>query len=312
MVVYNNLNDVVPISGSIITMGTYDGLHRGHQEIVKQVVVHAHSKNVQSVLITYDPHPRHVLDVKSDKLSLLMNLDSKISILTELQVDTVLVIPFTEEFSWMTADSFLEDIVIRYFTPNRLIVGYDHHFGFQRKGNPEFIQSFCSKRNIEVDIVKPFSDEGVIISSSHIRKLIRSGYIRRANFALGGTYGFYATVIHGSGRGKGLTFPTANLIPAENNQLLPKNGVYLTRGVVENEQFYGMCNLGFRPTFDEDEFVMEVHYFGLDSTDLYSKEIKIEFLERIRDEQKFDSKEKLIEQLNQDKQESLLLLQKYV
>ena len=312
MVIYNNLNDVVPISGSIVTMGTYDGLHRGHQEIVKQVVVHAHSKNVQSVLITYDPHPRHVLDSKSDKLSLLMNLDSKISILTEFQVDTVLVIPFTEEFSQMTADSFLEDIVIQYFTPTRLIVGYDHHFGFQRKGNPEFIQSFCSKRNIDVDIVKPFSDEGVIISSSHIRELIQSGYIRRANFELGWIYGFYAKVIHGSGRGKELTFPTANLIPVENNQLLPKNGVYLTRGIVKDEQFYGMCNLGFRPTFDEGEFVMEVHYFGLDSTDLYSKEIKIEFLERIRDEQKFDSKEKLIEQLNQDKQESLLLMQKYI
>ena len=102
------------------------------------------------------------------------------------------------------------------------------------------------------------------------------------------------------------------MIPVEDNQLLPKNGVYLTRGSVNNEQYYGMCNLGFRPTFDEGKFVMEVHYFGLDSTDLYSKEIKIEFLERIRDEQKFDSKEKLIEQLNQDKQESLLLMQKYV
>ena len=282
MVIYRSLNDAVPISGSVVTMGTFDGLHRGHQEIVKQVVVHAKSKNIQSVLITYDPHPRHVLDTNSDKLSLL------------------------------TAKYFLEEVVIKYFHPIHVIVGYDHHFGYKRGGSPEFIQSYFSDKEIEVDIVTPFADEGVVISSSHIRELIQSGFIRRANFELGWVYRFCAKVIHGSGRGKRMSFPTANFVPVEKNQLLPKNGVYLTRGRVNEEQFYGMCNLGFRPTFDEGNFVMEVHFFDLDSVDLYSKEIRIEFLERIRDEQKFNSEKELIEQLNQDKQESLSLMQKYI
>ena len=191
-------------------------------------------------------------------------------------------------------------------------MGYDHHFGYKRGGSPEFIQSYFSDKEIEVDIVTPFADEGVVISSSHIRELIQSGFIRRANFELGWVYGFCAKVIHGSGRGKRMSFPTANFVPVEKNQLLPKNGVYLTRGRVNEEQFYGMCNLGFRPTFDEGNFVMEVHFFDLDSVDLYSKEIRIEFLERIRDEQKFNSEKELIEQLNQDKQESLSLMQKYI
>ena len=312
MVIYRSLNDAVPISGSVVTMGTFDGVHRGHQEIVKQVVVHAKSKNIQSVLITYDPHPRHVLDTSSDKLSLLMNLDAKISILEKYQVDTVLIIPFTKEFSHLTAKYFLEEVVIKYFHPIHVIVGYDHHFGYKRGGSPEFIQSYFSDKEIEVDIVTPFADEGVVISSSHIRELIQSGFIRRANFELGWVYGFCAKVIHGSGRGKRMSFPTANFVPVEKNQLLPKNGVYLTRGRVNEEQFYGMCNLGFRPTFDEGNFVMEVHFFDLDSVDLYSKEIRIEFLERIRDEQKFNSEKELIEQLNQDKQESLSLMQKYI
>ena len=311
MVIYRSLSDAVPISGSVVTMGTFDGLHRGHQEIVKQVVVNAKSKNVPSILITFDPHPRHVLDRDRDKLSLLMNLDAKISILKKYQVDTVLIIPFTKDFSQLPAKDFLEEVVINYFHPIHVIVGYDHHFGYKRGGSPEFIQSYLSDMEIQVDVVTPFTDEGVVISSSHIRELIQSGYIRRANFELGWVYGFRAKVIHGSGRGRRMTFPTANFVPIEKDQLLPENGVYLTRGRVNGNQLYGMCNLGFRPTFGESNFVMEVHFFDLDSADLYSKEITVEFLERIRDEKKFTSEKKLIEQLTRDKEHSLDLMKKY-
>ena len=240
-----------------------------------------------------------------------MNLDAKISILKKYQVDTVLIIPFTQDFSQLPAKDFLEEVVINYFHPIHVIVGYDHHFGYKRGGSPEFIQSYLSDKEIQVDVVTPFTDEGVVISSSHIRELIQSGYIRRANFELGWVYGFRAKVIHGSGRGRRMTFPTANFVPIEKDQLLPENGVYLTRGRVNGNQLYGMCNLGFRPTFGESNFVMEVHFFDLDSADLYSKEITVEFLERIRDEKKFTSEKKLIEQLTKDKEHSLDLMKKY-
>lgn len=151
----------------------------------------------------------------------------------------------------------------------------------------------------------------MIISSTHIRNLINSGFVRRASFELGWVFGFKATVVHGSGRGKELGYPTANFIPQEENQLVPANGVYFIRGRINSENLYGMCNLGIRPTFNETDFVMEVHFFDMNSNKLYGKLIEVEFLERIRDEKRFSNPEELIKQLNKDKENCISLMQKY-
>jgi len=311
MDVLTSINDIEQSGNSIVTIGSYDGLHRGHQEIIKKVVSKSQTQNVRSVVITFNPHPRHILD-EGSAMPLLMSIDKKLSLLERISVDMVLVIPFTKKFSTISPKQFMDDIVFKNFNPNHIIVGYDHHFGFNREGSPDFLEKYCRSNNVTCEIVKAVKDDSVIFSSSHIRQLICDGFIRRASFELGWVYGFKAVVVKGAGRGKGLSFPTANFLPVEKNQLFPNNGVYFCRGRINSNSLYGMCNLGTRPTFDEKDFVAEIHFFTPDFNDLYDKEIEIEFLERIRDEIKFETPEQLVSQLKIDKQYCSELMKKYL
>ncbi|MEE3188974.1 MAG: riboflavin biosynthesis protein RibF [Candidatus Neomarinimicrobiota bacterium] len=311
MDILKTLDKFEKLSSSIVTIGSYDGIHRGHFGILSSVTHHANALCVPSVLVTFDPHPRHILDPAADKLSLIMGLEQKLEIIESLGIDLVYVIDFTVQFSKTSAREFLDNTILPFFNPYFIIVGYDHHFGFKREGSPEFLTSYCSEHEIELEIVPPITDDNTIISSTHIRQLIQSGYVRRANFELGSVFGFLGHVVHGAGRGRSLDFPTANVVPVEKNQLMPKPGVYFTRGRINGLHLYGMCNFGTRPTFNEEELVMEVHFFHDDLTDLYGKEIRIEFLERIRDEKKFPSPLKLKEQLIIDKKRCLDIQGKY-
>ena len=310
MEVYKQLDSIPFTNGNVVTIGTFDGCHRGHQDIIKKVTSHANSIDGKSVIITFDPHPRHVLQTK-DKLPILMHIDKKLEIFKSLGLDIALIIPFDKNFSKMDASTFLKTIIIDNFDPHSVIVGYDHHFGFNRDGSPDFLKEFGLNNGFEVQIVGPVSDENIIISSTHIRELIRNGYVRRASFELGWVFGFKAKVVHGSGRGAELGFPTANFIPEEENQLVPANGVYFIRGRINGENLYGMCNLGVRPTFNETDFVMEVHFFDMSSNDIYGMLIVVEFLERIRDEKRFSNPEELKNQLIRDKDTCIKLMKKY-
>ena len=310
MEVYKQLDSIPFTNGNVVTIGTFDGCHRGHQDIIKKVTSHANSIDGKSVIITFDPHPRHVLQTK-DKLPILMHIDKKLEIFKSLGLDIALIIPFDKNFSKMDASTFLKTIIIDNFDPDSIIVGYDHHFGFNRDGSPDFLKEFGLNNGFEVQIVGPVSDENIIISSTHIRELIRNGYVRRASFELGWVFGFKAKVVHGSGRGAELGFPTANFVPEEENQLVPANGVYFIRGRINGENLYGMCNLGVRPTFNETDFVMEVHFFDLSSNDIYGMLIVVEFLERIRDEKRFSNPEELKKQLIRDKDTCIKLMKKY-
>lgn len=310
MDIYYSIEDIPNYHGSVITMGTFDGLHRGHQEIIKKVSTIAHSQNTQAVLITFDPHPRHILE-RGEKLPLLLHIDRKLELLESLGLDVVVVIPFNDEFSRMEANNFLNIVIVEKFDPVRVVVGYNHHFGYGREGSPDYLKDYGRTHGFKVDIVAPVRDEEIIISSTHIRGLIKSGFVRRASFELGWVFGFKATVVHGSGRGRSLKFPTANFIPVEKNQLIPARGVYFTRGRINGKNLYGMCNLGVRPTFNESDFVMEVHFFEQDLDDLYTEIITVEFLERIRNEKKFSTPVELTEQLKQDEKFCLKLLKKY-
>ena len=310
MKVFNQINDVRDCAGSVVTIGSFDGLHRGHQDIVKTLTTIAKAKSSKAAVITFDPHPRHILN-KKNKISLLMSLDKKQALLEELDVDVLLVIPFTEEFSRITAEAFMDAVIMKYFHPAEIVIGYDHHFGHKRKGTPKFLQDYAEKRGIKLDIINPVADDKVVLSSTHIRDLISNGFVRRASFELGWVYGFRAKVVHGSGRGKGLEFPTANVVPMENDQLMPKPGVYLTRGRLNGDFIVGMCNFGTRPTFNETELVMEINFFISKMDDIYNRELYIEFLERIRDEKKFDNPDQLVTQLHHDKKYCLELKKKY-
>jgi len=292
---YFRIEDIPKIDKCILTMGTFDGLHRGHQEILKHMVSLGQARGIRSAVVTFDPHPRQV--ITNNKLLLLQSLEQKLQIFEKLHIDIVIIIPFTKDISKLSARIFLDSVIMSKLNPEHIVIGYDHHFGKDRDGSPEFMKQYCDENHITLDIIDPVSDEGNKISSTGIRDLIQNGYVRRASFELGRVYGFDTIVVHGKGRGQLLDYPTANIIPIDENQLLPKPGVYFTRGRVNGHQLYGMCNFGVRPTFSEDELIMEVHFFDPEITDLYEHKVYIEFLERIRDEKKFKSKDDLIKQL---------------
>ena len=310
MKIFTEIEKIKNCDDCVLTIGSYDGLHRGHQDIIKTLTTTAAAKSKKSALITFDPHPRHVLD-NNKKLSLIISMKQKIFLLEKLGIDILLVIPFTEEFSHMTAENFMDNVIMKYFSPSGIVIGYDHHFGYKREGSPEFLQEYANRRGINIDIINAVADDKVVLSSTHIRDLISNGFVRRASFELGWVYGFYAKVVHGSGRGKDLEFPTANIVAIEKNQLMPKTGVYLARGRVNDDFIVGMCNFGTRPTFNERELVMEINFFTSSLDDIYNREIYIEFLERIRDEKKFDNPDQLVQQLHQDRKYCLELKKKY-
>ena len=310
MEIFRELDKIPQFKDSVVTIGTFDGCHRGHQDIIKKVIYNSEINGSNSILVTFEPHPRHVLQPEV-KLPILMHIDRKLDFLKSFNLNAVVVIHFDEQFSKMTANNFLKNIILKQLNASKIIVGYDHHFGFNRDGSPDFLKNESSDSNFEVEIVEPISDQEMIISSTHIRQSIQNGYVRRASFELGWVFGFEAKVVTGSGRGKELGFPTANFIPIEKNQLIPANGVYCIRGRINGNSLYGMCNLGVRPTFDETDFVMEVHFFQNEVDDIYSKIITVEFLERVRDEKKFSNPKELIKQLEKDKEICMRLIQKY-
>ncbi|MEC7902375.1 MAG: bifunctional riboflavin kinase/FAD synthetase [Candidatus Neomarinimicrobiota bacterium] len=310
MEIFRELDKIPQFKDSVVTIGTFDGCHRGHQDIIKKVIYNSEINGSNSILVTFEPHPRHVLQPEV-KLPILMHIDRKLDFLKSFNLNAVVVIPFDEKFSKMTANNFLKNIILKQLNASKIIVGYDHHFGFNRDGSPDFLKNESSDSSFEVEIVEPISDQEMIISSTHIRQSIQNGYVRRASFELGWVFGFEAKVVTGSGRGKELGFPTANFIPIEKNQLIPANGVYCIRGRINGNSLYGMCNLGVRPTFDETDFVMEVHFFQNEVDDIYSKIITVEFLERVRDEKKFSNPKELIKQLEKDKEICMRLIQKY-
>ena len=310
MEIFRELDKIPQFKDSVVTIGTFDGCHRGHQDIIKKVIYNSEINGSNSILVTFEPHPRHVLQPEV-KLPILMHINRKLDFLKSFNLNAVVVIPFDEQFSKMTANNFLKNIILNQLNASKIIVGYDHHFGFNRDGSPDFLKNESSDSNFEVEIVEPISDQEMIISSTHIRQSIQNGYVRRASFELGWVFGFEAKVVTGSGRGKELGFPTANFIPIEKNQLIPANGVYCIRGRINGNSLYGMCNLGVRPTFDETDFVMEVHFFQNEVDDIYSKIITVEFLERVRDEKKFSNPKELIKQLEKDKEICMRLIQKY-
>ena len=310
MEIYRELDKIPQFKDSVVTIGTFDGCHRGHQDIIKKVIYNSEINGSNSILVTFEPHPRHVLQPEV-KLPILMHIDRKLDFLKSFNLNATVVIPFDEEFSKMTANDFLKNIILKQLNASKVIVGYDHHFGFNRDGSPDFLKDESTNSNFEVEIVDPISDQEMIISSTHIRQSIQNGFVRRASFELGWVFGFEAKVVTGSGRGKELGFPTANFIPIEKNQLIPANGVYCIRGRINGNSLYGMCNLGVRPTFDETDFVMEVHFFQNEVDDIYSKIITVEFLERVRDEKKFSNPKELIKQLEKDKEICMRLIQKY-
>ena len=301
----------ISIKESILTVGSYDGLHLGHRELLSALVQHSKDYGIPSVLVTFDPHPREILNEKVNNFPLIMNMEQKLKIIESHGVDFVYVINFTKEYSRITANDFMNQTIIPLFNPKIIIIGANHFFGKGREGSPSYLKNFGKNNHIEIIIIQPILNKNVEISSTRIRKFITSGLIEKANYELGTKFSIRGEVVHGSGRGRILNFETANINPLDKKQLLPKIGVYFIHGRINGLNAFGMCNIGVRPTFSEKNLVMEIHFFHDGITNLYGKKVNVEFLERIRDEKKFPTSKELIKQLKIDKQTCLEISNKY-
>ena len=311
MEVFYSKEKQISIKESVLTVGSYDGLHLGHRELLSALVQNSKDFGIPSVLVTFDPHPREILNEKVNNFPLIMNMEQKLKIIESHGVDFVYVINFTKEYSRITANDFMNQTIIPQFNPKVIIIGANHFFGKGREGSPSYLKNFGKNNQIEIIIIQPILNKNVEISSTRIRKFITSGLIEKANYELGTKFSIWGEVVHGSGRGRILNFETANINPLDKKQLLPKMGVYLIHGRINGLNAFGMCNIGVRPTFSEKKLVMEIHFFHDGITNLYGKKVNVEFLERIRDEKKFPTSKELIKQLKIDKQTCLEISNKY-
>ena len=303
MVICKNLEQIYHLEESVLTIGSFDGMHQGHLEIISHLVDISKLKNIPSVVITFDPHPRSVIKTSRHSIEHILSIKDKIDILENHAVDYVWVIPFDKEFSKLTAGEFLEKYISSYFNPIDMIVGYDHHFGFNREGSLDFLQKNKKQYGYNLHIKEPILYHNTPISSSRIRSYLRSGSIVKANECLGWDYKLSGEIVRGQGRGSELNFPTANIQPYISNQLIPRHGVYCVDAVIENSYYSGMCNIGKRPTFHNNgEEIIEVHLFLNNTMNLYGKDIILTFKKYIREEKKYKSSTELIKQLELDRQ----------
>ena len=304
MVICKNLNTIPHLDKSVLTIGSFDGMHRGHMEIIKNVKLKADRKNIPSVVITFDPHPKSILQSNVQKnWSILTNTDKKLELLEQSGIDYVLLVPFDLEFAKITAKIFMDSFIIEYFNPEDIVIGYDHHFGNKREGNAKFLKKHSEKYNFNMHVIEPLTIDDISVSSTQIREHIQNCDIKAANNYLGWEYEISGVVVKGEGIGKGLEFPTANIQPEIQNQLIPGQGAYCVDAVVGNKTYPGMCNIGNRPTFyDGGENVIEVHLITEDALSLLDEKIKVTFKIFIRKEKKYGNKTELVRQLELDRQ----------
>ena len=288
-----------------ISIGTFDGVHRGHRFVIEYANELAKRYHYANMIITFDPHPRFVLAEEIQAHFLLTTLEEKLEILSQMPVDIVYIQKFTKEFSQLTPEGFIK-ILKENFNMKALVMGYDHSFGVNRSGSYEDIKALSYKYNFFLYKFQPFVDDGVFISSTKIRNLLIKGFVSEANKLLGYNYFIKGRVIEGSKIGRQLGFPTANIGEIADEKIIPGSGVYIIRAFVEDEQYRGIMNIGFRPTFQysHNNISLEAHLFDFNK-DIYNKPIKIEFLLKIRDEIKFDKVEDLIQQIYKDRELAL-------
>ena len=296
------------IINPVVTVGTFDGVHKGHKEILNRLIQEAKSIGGESVVFTLYPHPRKVLFPEEKELFLLNTIDEKIELLENSGVDNLIIYSFTKEFAQLTSCDFIEKILYNKLELKQLIVGFDHHFGKDRQGNLEILKNCANPFGFDIIKVEALEHAGKKISSTRIRDLIILGEIEKANYYLGYDYFIKGLVVSGNKIGRTLGFPTANIQIKEQEKLIPKRGVYAVNILAGDESYKGMLNIGTRPTISTNfETNIEVHIFDFND-DLYSKEIKINFKKFIREEKKFPDTAQLQAQLLEDKENILSFL----
>ena len=303
MKVYQSIQDIKPIKRPVVTLGMFDGAHIGHQSILKQLNTIAQNIDGESVLITFNPHPRMVLQPNCD-LKFLNTLQEKEEILRQFELEHLIIQEFTKDFSQVTSVEFVKNLLVDKIKINTLVIGYDHHFGKNREGNFEQLQVLSKEYGFNLIQLEAIEENDVAVSSTKIRNALNEGNIEYANKALNYNYPLSGKVVHGDKIGRTLGFPTANL-EVDPNKLIPKDGVYAVDVFVDDTKYLGLLSIGFRETVTNSrEHRVEVNILKFDQ-DIYGKTIKLEFLGRLRDEKKFNSLDELISAMNQDKENAI-------
>ncbi len=301
MEVIRRLEDFPVLSHAVVTSGTFDGVHVGHQKILGRVTERARQTNGQSVVITFWPHPRLVIFPEDNDLKLLSTIEERIEQLKNFGIDYLLIIPFTKEFSRMSSRSFISDILVKTIQTKVLIIGYDHRFGKNREGSFEHLKLHAGKYGFEVEEIPRQDVDDVGVSSTKIRKALETGDLNTATNYLGRYYTLTSVVEEGNKLGRTIGYPTANLRVPEQHKLIPANGVYAVWARVGEETFGGMMNIGMRPTVDGTRLTLEVNLFNFNK-DIYGQSITVAFVQQLRQEQKFSGLDALKEQLAKDKE----------
>jgi riboflavin kinase/FMN adenylyltransferase len=322
MQVHRELSQLPSFKNAVITIGTFDGVHTGHLQIIRQLKSEAAEIEGESVIITFHPHPRMVLDASqqgekkiSTPVSLLNTLDEKIELIEQQHVEHLVVVPFTMEFSELSAEEYIQTFLVDKFHPHTIIIGYDHHFGKQRQGDYRLLEEYAEQYSYTVKEIPEHIINHIAISSTKIREALSNADIETANKFLGYPYFFEGTVIEGDRIGRSLGYPTANIKVCDKHKLIPANGVYAVElktylhndDIVNFPLLKGMMNIGYRPTVDGRKKIIEVNIFGFDE-DIYGKKLRVFVKDYLRAEKKFDGLEALKNQLSIDKVNAMKIL----
>lgn len=290
-------------SAKVTTIGTFDGIHIGHQKILKRVVKLAKKQDYEPVVLTLFPHPRMVLQ-KDDSIKLLNTIDERVALLKSFGIKDVIVKTFTKEFANLSAKDYVKQILVEELNTKQIVIGYDHHFGKNRSANINDLKAFAEQYDFKIEEISAQDIEDVTVSSTKIRNALDNGEVALANSFLGYNYYITGVVVKGKGLGRTINFPTANIDIKEDYKLIPKDGVYVVKSTKENKTVYGMMNIGTNPTVGGKSRTIEVHIFNYNK-DFYNTELKIQFLKRLRSEQKFKNIAALKKQLIKDKNTAL-------
>ena len=304
MKLYRRLSEIEYDPNTVLTIGTFDGIHLGHQEILKKLFERSQAYKSRNFLITFHPHPRKVLS-NLDDLKILSTPEEKISVLEKMGLENLFIINFTNEFSQQSPAMFFKNFIIDGIGLKEIVIGHDHKFGKGRTGTFETLKMLGSEFQFEISVVDEFKMRAEIVSSTKIRNALLTGDIKNSNLLLGREYSFSGVVIEGDKRGRDLGYPTANIMPDDHDKLLPDLGIYAAVVIIDDYEYPALLSIGKRPTFyDNGDVTPEVYIYNFDKN-IYGKKITVKLFERIRKEEKFASPQDLINQMNRDKEEGL-------
>ncbi|MDH4461830.1 MAG: bifunctional riboflavin kinase/FAD synthetase [Spirosomataceae bacterium] len=301
MKVYHGVQEFLKLPNAVVTSGTFDGVHVGHQKILNRLKEVAQQTGGETVVITFYPHPRSIIAPDNSSVKLLSTLDEKIELLTENGINHLLIIPFTRAFSELSSEDFIQQVLVETIGTKTLVIGYDHRFGKNREGSFEYLKEHSSRYGFSVEEIHRQDIEHVTISSSNIRKALMEGEVSKADHFLGRNYSLSGVVVKGKQLGRTIGFPTANIQVREVAKLIPLDGVYAVKIDYRDEVFDGMLNIGNRPTVDGTYQTIEVNIFDFNK-EVYGESLKVEFIERVRSEKKFTSLDELKHQISLDQQ----------